>query len=79
VKVVEPMKVRGALDSMGTPSEVVVLGTSAVGKKSRCGGGCLTPAKVPGFPPGSAGWGAVNADTWPGRRARLADGLGERR
>ena len=70
VKVVEPMKVRGVLDSMGTPSEVVVFGTSAVVKKSRCGGGSVTPVKSPGFPPGPAGSLAVDAHAVAGHTER---------
>src|SRR4051794_33187294 len=46
VKVVEPMKVRGVPDSMGTPRAV---GGGAVGMKRRRGGGGVSPGKSPGF------------------------------
>src|SRR4051794_41572466 len=50
VKVVEPMKVRGVLDSIGTPRESA--GGGAGKDEQRRGGGCRPPRERPRFPPG---------------------------
>src|SRR3954465_1589674 len=53
VKGVEPMKVRGVLDSMGTPRGAG--GGGGGGKKRRGGGGLVSPGKSPGSEPGGPG------------------------